>query len=612
MAREVRREGERAWEVGSGPLPHRIRILWGLLLIQAGIYAAVCYLSARFDYNSPFVERPILLVLALLATCFGLHLLALRFGLQVDDKRAVVRIVMVGAIVFRVVLIPSTPIQEIDIYRYLWDGASVAQGVSPYRYSPEQVLQADETTPTPEDLRRLIGLRDGMPSLAEALQRIHYADLTTLYPMTSQAVFAMAFAFTPSGTSLFQRVLVLKGLVVCFDLATLFVLFALLKKTGRSPAWAILYGWSPLVLKEFANSGHFDSIAVFFSMAAIHFLIPRAGCPGEESRIVRSSLSGLFLGLATGAKLYPIVLLPLMMVITYKRGSWKGSLGFLFGCVLFAAHSVAPMALTSSISTEQAEIREFETPEIEFGESTSTHYGHSSGVTAFLSRWEMNDLPFLVLVENLRPGNPSVETSAPTLEPWFVIVPESWRLALGQTLVRGLGRDIESATFLAARLLTLVLFVIVAVAMAYGASRSNEPEDWLRCAFLTIAWFWALSPTMNPWYWTWALPLLPFARSRAWYAVSGLLLLYYLRFWVAYRFSDTALLGTPYEGGTFFHYVIAPVEHGIWMGWLLWEWVARRISLSWSKTAWWLESRIDSSRWDGLKSGERRPPRWNS
>jgi hypothetical protein len=117
--------------------------------------------------------------------------------------------------------------------------------------------------------------------------------------------------------------------------------------------------------------------------------------------------------------------------------------------------------------------------------------------------------------------------------------------------------------------------VMVALWIAWQAQRSAVPARWLEAAFLTLAWFWALSPTMNPWYWTWALPLLPFARGRAWFAVSGLLTLYYLRFWLAYHFADTVLFGTGYRGEHFFHFVVVPLEHGLWTVWLVvesWKW----------------------------------------
>ena len=60
------------------------------------------------------------------------------------------------------------------------------------------------------------------------------------------------------------------------------------------------------------------------------------------------------------------------------------------------------------------------------------------------------------------------------------------------------------------------------------------------------------------------LPLLPFARSRVWLAMSGLVLLYYLRFWLGYHFSDEPVLGTVYRGTAFFDLVVTWFEYAPW------------------------------------------------
>ena len=102
--------------------------------------------------------------------------------------------------------------------------------------------------------------------------------------------------------------------------------------------------------------------------------------------------------------------------------------------------------------------------------------------------------------------------------------------------------------------------------------RANSAKNGSRrVATLTVAWFWLLQPTANPWYWTWALPLLPFARNRAWFALSGLAFLYYLRFWLTYHFPDTPVLGTRYTGPTFFDYVVTWLEFAPWFAWLALE-----------------------------------------
>jgi hypothetical protein len=91
-----------------------------------------------------------------------------------------------------------------------------------------------------------------------------------------------------------------------------------------------------------------------------------------------------------------------------------------------------------------------------------------------------------------------------------------------------------------------------------------------------LAWFWLLSPTQNPWYWIWALPWVAFARSRAWLAVSGLTLIYYLRFWLNCHWPEEPVAGTGYRGTLFFDFVIAWLEFAPWFVWLAIDWWLHR------------------------------------
>jgi len=57
-----------------------------------------------------------------------------------------------------------------------------------------------------------------------------------------------------------------------------------------------------------------------------------------------------------------------------------------------------------------------------------------------------------------------------------------------------------------------------------------------------------------------ALAFVPFANSRLWLAVSGLVLIYYLRFWFLYHAADVAIFGTDYRGTSLFDFVIVWLE----------------------------------------------------
>ena len=110
-----------------------------------------------------------------------------------------------------------------------------------------------------------------------------------------------------------------------------------------APGWAVAYGWSPLVLKECANSGHLDSIAVFLTVAAAYSLV-HAVSPGRPTGAPRAyryvTACGVWLGLGVGAKLYPIVLAPLFLFVLAVQRGGRAALAFGLSFVLVVTISL--------------------------------------------------------------------------------------------------------------------------------------------------------------------------------------------------------------------------------------------------------------------------------
>lgn len=543
------------------------KLRWALLIAQALIYVVIASLSSRFEFYADFQQRPMLLVLGLLATAFVLHIVSLRSALLESDLSAITRHVLLGGVLFRAILLPSSPIQEVDIYRYLWDGAVVASGHNPYRLSPQQVLELRKDSEGSPELMEIAELKEQGPSCREVLARIHFGELITVYPPVSQAVFGLASAFIPANASISQRVITMKVVLIFFDLGTLCLVLLILGRMQQHPAWAILYGWSPLTLKEFANSGHLDSIAVFFTTAAIVSLIVGLAASRSRSQLLCLAGSAILLGLGVGAKLYPVVLVPVLTLWVGRTLGWLSGAGYFAGTLV-----VAGMTLTPMFVTEPAPIFEIHIPlETDGAHANASNDGEvsttaRSGLVTFLSRWEINDFIFMVIVENLRPDVDDLNAETNVRPPhWFVVLPRASRVAISEKLSNLLQRPVPEATFLTARAFTLILFMAIVAVLLVGAVRENEAQSWLRVSFLTLAWFWALAPTLNPWYWTWVLPLLPFAGRRVWMMVSLLVLAYYLRFWVVYHFASSTVLDSDYRGEDFFHFVVVPIEHLLWL-----------------------------------------------
>ena len=503
--------------------------LAALACAQLAIYGLLTWLSGRFGYESIKTDRPIGFMIGLFAVAFALSLGSLFVALKIKNTKRFMVLLIGAAIAFRVVVLFSHPIQEVDIYRYMWDGAVANQGVSPFKYSPQQVLNAIENPQGHNvDVVRLAYEVKRYPGLADVLKRVHFGQLPTVYPPVSQWVFRVSDWLTPSRSEVFHRLLVMKTVIVAFDLGVMLLLWQLLLRCGLHPAWSIAYGWSPLVLKEFANSGHLDSIAVFLMVASIVCVGLEFDC-AKRNNLVKFA-SALLLGFAFGAKLFPIVLAPLLAVYVWKQQGLRRALIWSVCFVTVAGLSIAPMVSARwHAPAEQMD-----------------------GLKTFLSRWEINDLIFMFVEENVRPDN-SIQGQPPL---WFVFVPDSIRQGVTNASAWAFG-DRERAPFLLTRVMLLGAFGLIVIWRCRETWR--DPLTIYESAFLLLAWFWFLAPTQNPWYWIWALPLVPFARNRIWLLVSGLVLIYYARFWFEYHGPSIGPWGA-YTGVGIFDFVIVWIE----------------------------------------------------
>lgn len=554
-------------------------LLTMLASISATGYAILLWLSKDFSIDIAAADKPTVWMLAIFGCLFVAYWLAIWLAISMTPSRWLTTGIIAVSCLFRGILLPSTPILEIDIYRYIWDGAVLTEGVSPYRYTPQQVLDAVNAGGAPNDakLQRLVELQAGSGSLNESLNRIHFEHFPSPYPMVSQAVFALSAMITPDSATTQTRLVTMKALLVAFDLATLAVVMLLLREVGLHAGWSIAYGWCPLVMKEFANGGHLDSIAIFFTTLSIWLLVRTTKQTSE--RIPKPLLPAAALALAIGAKLYPVVLMPLFAAVWLRRISWQATGVGVAATALISAVLLYPLLGVDSSEPAKSVLQAGEQADVDPGQLSEPlvegpkPVDADAGIKAFLSQWEMNDLIFMLVLENLRPQSEVL----PERQPWFVVSSDEWakRVVTGwarltrqidreplveQAVVALTPTEFKRASFSLARAITGAAFGLLACWLAWRAAGSENPHDWCRAAMLTLAWFWLTCPTQNPWYWCWVVPFLPFARYRAWYTVAALTMLYYLRFWLMAHYDKSTVLGTPYNGAYFFYFVIAWIE----------------------------------------------------
>lgn len=218
-----------------------------------------------------------------LVACSALIVLALMWLVVYPPRwreRPSLLLIVSVAVVLRAMFISAPPQLSDDVYRYLWDGLQLWQGHNPYAAAPDQLAA---TSAQQAQLQALI----------------NHPHLVTIYPPAAQLLFAVA------GGSL----MAFKTLLIAFDLGSCLLLGLLLQRLGRSPWWLVLYAWHPLAVLECGSSGHVDTLAVFFVLAAV------VAAGGRYAGLI----SGASLAVAVLIKVLPLIFVPFVFLLMPSR-----------------------------------------------------------------------------------------------------------------------------------------------------------------------------------------------------------------------------------------------------------------------------------------------------
>lgn len=425
-----------------------------LAVISLLLYGVVTWLSWAFVYGQGHRQRPIVSFIGLYAAVFVLYSLALRTVPRLSPQRVSVGLILGFALLFRVALLFSNPIQEDDFYRYLWDGKMVASGLNPYRVAPLAVLdfsgapeaQAQDGAMADLQLRARIAAED--THLALILSRVNHPHIPTIYPPLAQGVFGLAALVAPGS------LLALRLLFLGFDLAICGLMLVVLSHLGIKPAWVAVYAWSPLVIKESINSAHYDVVPTFFLVLALLLSLK------EQSVWAQASLALAILG-----KVYPLCLVP---VLLWRTWTVQGRRRALLGLAVMAGVIV-----------------------LGYAPFWAARWFLWQGTLTFAEQWQTNSFAFPLL---------------------HALVGERWLT------------NLVVAALLGGTVLVLL-----------NRYDMRQEQEFLWVSFLTLGALFLLSPVANPWYFLWLVPFLCLSPLRSWLLLSGLLGLYYLSFYFAYR-----------------------------------------------------------------------------
>lgn len=225
----------------------------------------------------------------------GLYFFIAVFNIKkIQNNNLWLGLIIAVGLVSRIILIPSQPVLEDDYYRYLWDGAVTAHGYNPYVYSPEAAMDFTNGD-VPEELHELAN------DSGEIVSNINHPHIRTIYPILSQIVFAAAYFISP------WEYWAWKVLLLLFDIVLLLVLLKTLKELKLPLLFIVFYWLNPIAIHEFFNVAHMDLLALLFVSLSLYLSIKN-----------KTWLAVITLAFAVGFKLWPVVLLPLLL-----RNFWQ-------------------------------------------------------------------------------------------------------------------------------------------------------------------------------------------------------------------------------------------------------------------------------------------------
>ncbi|MGB5943751.1 MAG: glycosyltransferase 87 family protein [Leeuwenhoekiella sp.] len=202
------------------------------------------------------------------------------------------------AVIFRLVFLVATPNLSQDFYRFLWDGRMLAEGFNPYLQTPDEVMQWAKIPIAQAKI-----LYDGMGGLSAG----HFTN----YPPVNQLFFAIAAWLSPS--SILGGVVTLRGIILFADLGILYFGKKILEHFKLNEFRIFWFVLNPFVIIEFTGNLHFESVMLFFLVAACYCLLRN-----------KWWIAAVLIGLSVSVKLLPLLLLPALFQYLSSRGNQSG------------------------------------------------------------------------------------------------------------------------------------------------------------------------------------------------------------------------------------------------------------------------------------------------
>ncbi len=285
-----------------------------LFTLSLAAYYLLAYHTLRTEVNQVF-------------SLFGVLFLAYGLMYKYTQNASTYRLLLLGAVLFRVLMLFALPNLSDDFYRFNWDGRLLGNGISPFAGLPIHFIDGTFQGAIPSNINLAL------------FEQLNSPKYFTIYPPVCQFIFWLGCLFFPN--DLYGATVVMKTCLLLFEVGSIYLLHQMIQKLGLQPKRVLLYALNPLVIVELTGNLHFEAAMIFFLLLAIYLLMGKEKEGNKKSilgqwRVGEHSIevtarqwifSALAMGLAIASKLIPIMLLPLLI----RHIGWKKSI--LYGAV---------------------------------------------------------------------------------------------------------------------------------------------------------------------------------------------------------------------------------------------------------------------------------------
>ncbi len=194
-----------------------------------------------------------------------------------DVTRRNFSLFIAGAILIRLIVAFAFPHLSDDIYRFIWDGRMMHNGLHPLSDVPSTVVSMG---------------KEGLGQNLFAL--LNSQNYYTVYPPVAQVIFYIAtIAHTVKGSALIM------SLVHAFaDIGSLGLMKKILDRLELDKYNIFWYALNPLIIIELLANVHHESLMIFFLLLTFYSII-----------LNKNILAGAFYAVSIGAKLLPLIFL---------------------------------------------------------------------------------------------------------------------------------------------------------------------------------------------------------------------------------------------------------------------------------------------------------------